>query len=571
MPTSYMGLACTFHDPAVAVVDAAGQVVFAQATERHLQVKRAFHCPPDGLPYISNVLRNHCEPGTDLVVAKSWSKRALRGVLVVRALQRLAGPLVRARTTWAPANAIFRSVLAALGSAISLSSETVRQQFERDPRVGSLRPNIAVRGYDHHLTHAAAACFTSPFEEAVCAVVDGYGEWSSTAFFHYREGRLRPLRPRHKSLNSLGFFYLFLCAACGFDPVLGEEWKVMGLAPYGKIDDWAYRQLRQALRVEGLRIVGARRLYGNPVWRARLRLAPEDLAFTGQKVFEECMAGLLGNLHGLGLSENLVLAGGCALNSSCNGKILSTTGFRRLHVFSAPADDGNALGAALLAYREDHPEWRPPPQIQSPYLGDAMSSETLERVLRWGAPGSARHLPGGVHRAAARALAEGKIIGWVQGRAEFGPRALGNRSILADPRRPEVKDRINRGIKFREAFRPFAPAVLHEHGPDFFESYEESPYMERTLRFRKEAAGRVPGVVHVDGTGRLQTVRKEWNERFHALLQAFYEITGVPVLLNTSFNVMGRPIVHSVEDAVAAFVTTALDALVIGDHFLEKP
>jgi carbamoyltransferase len=199
-----------------------------------------------------------------------------------------------------------------------------------------------------------------------------------------------------------------------------------------------------------------------------------------------------------------------------------------------------------------------------------MSSETLDNMKRFGRQGGFSELPGKVHEKAARLLAEGKIIGWVQGRAEFGPRALGNRSILADPRHADMKERINAAVKFREEFRPFAPSILHEHGDEYFLDYRESPYMERTLVFRGEVRERVPAVVHVDGTGRLQTVKREWNERFYELISAFHRITGVPLVLNTSFNIMGKPIIHSVEDAVATFYTTGLDALVIGDCLIEK-
>jgi carbamoyltransferase len=181
-----------------------------------------------------------------------------------------------------------------------------------------------------------------------------------------------------------------------------------------------------------------------------------------------------------------------------------------------------------------------------------------------------RHLPGEVHHKAAEALASGAIVGWVQGRAEFGPRALGNRSILADPRDPAMKDRINALVKFREEYRPFAPAILDRHGEEYFEDYQESPYMERTLRFRKGVVDRVPAVVHADGTGRLQTVKREWNERFYELISAFHGLTGIPLVLNTSFNIMGKPIIHSVEDALGLFYTTGMDVLVIEDYFLEK-
>jgi carbamoyltransferase len=192
-------------------------------------------------------------------------------------------------------------------------------------------------------------------------------------------------------------------------------------------------------------------------------------------------------------------------------------------------------------------------------------------LARYGGGLQVQHFPETIAPQTARRLADGRLVGWVQGRAEFGPRALGNRSILADPRDPGMKDRINGRVKFREEYRPFAPSILDEFGPEFFFDYQASPYMERTLRFRPEAAERVPAVVHVDGTGRLQSVIRESNPRFHALLEAFRDLTGIPLLLNTSFNVMGKPIVHSVEDAVAVFMTTGLDVLVIEDYLFEKP
>jgi carbamoyltransferase len=295
-----------------------------------------------------------------------------------------------------------------------------------------------------------------------------------------------------------------------------------------------------------------------------------DCAFTGQLIFEEKMEQLLTNLAKLGVSKNLVLSGGCALNSSMNGKIVERTPFENLYVFCAPADDGNALGAALLAYNKDHPGKLPTGRERTPYLGSTMSEEKRDHLRRFG--NFARHStwPGKIHEKAAQLLADGKIIGWVQGRAEFGPRALGNRSILADPRRPDIKNRLNDRVKFREEFRPFAPSILHEYGPEYFENYQESPYMERTLRFKADVVERVPGVVHVNRTGRLQTVKREWNEKYYALIEAFYRITGIPLLLNTSFNVMGKPIVHSVEDAIAVFSTCGLDALVLEDDLIEK-
>jgi len=258
------------------------------------------------------------------------------------------------------------------------------------------------------------------------------------------------------------------------------------------------------------------------------------------------------------------------LNSSFNGQVLEQTSFKALYVPSAPADDGTALGAALLAYDRDHPDRRPRADILSPYLGSRLSSDRLQDMVRFCGLPCVKHSPNRLCEETAQLLAQGKLVGWLQGKAEFGPRALGNRSILADPRSASMKDRINERVKFREPFRPFAPAILHECGADYFEQYQRSPYMERTLRFRPEVRNTVPAVVHVDGTGRLQSVKQEWNPRFYDLIQAFYRLTGVPLLLNTSFNVMGKPMAHSVEDAVSVYMTTGLDALVIEDYLFVK-
>jgi carbamoyltransferase len=370
-----------------------------------------------------------------------------------------------------------------------------------------------------------------------------------------------------------------VCEACGFSTTAGEEWKVMGLAAYGKFNPEIYALFREMISVEGLNIkataenqqaVIKRKLEKFRRKKTQPGITAADLAYAGQQVFEETLFAFLNNLYARGISENLVFGGGCALNSSANGKILDRTDFKRLYVFSAPADDGNAIGAALLAHREDHPEHPAPPLFQSPWLGSSMSRETLDHVRRFGGMRQTTLDDAAVPEKAASLLAQGKIIGWIQGRAEFGPRALGNRSILADARIPNIKDLINSRVKFREEFRPFAPSILHEYGPAYFENYQESPYMERTLKFREDVLHEVPGVVHEDLTGRLQTVKREWNQRYYDLIHAFHRLTGTPLIINTSFNVMGKPIAHTVEDVLAVFYTSGLDAVFVDDVLIEK-
>ncbi|SIO84436.1 carbamoyltransferase C-terminal domain-containing protein [Nocardiopsis sp. JB363] len=584
MARYYVGLANTLHDSALAVVGPDGRVLFAEANERFLQNKRSINAPPDLFSHARAVIDEHCEPDAELVVAQSWSGRAVP--IMQRMLEQLRGEerqLVDVfgevpdfmRTHFASREYLYAAQISAINQT-GLTLKYELNQSERRPYVRSL----PVRAYDHHLTHAAAAAYTSPFDEAVCGVLDALGEGTSTACFSYRDGRIQRIDDNADSVaGSLGFFYTFVCVVCGFGHLTGEEWKVMGLAAYGKPRAELYELFRSMIEVDGVDIRFARDQSLLPIFKRlhdiRRRsdespFAAADLAYAGQQVFTEVYFEFLRNLRELGGSDNLVLGGGCALNSSANGRILANTGYERVHVFSAPGDDGNAVGAALLAHREDHPDHPASEGVQSPYLGSSVSQDTLDKLRTYGPRKQARLDRDELCRRVARHLADGRLVGWAQGRAEFGPRALGNRSILADARDPGMKDKINGRVKFREEFRPFAPSILHEYGDEYFEDYQESPYMERTLRVREDKAAEIPAVVHEDGTSRLQSVRWETNETYYRLLDEFRRITGVPLLLNTSFNVMKKPIVHSVEDMVAVFHTSGLDVLVIGDTVFEK-
>jgi carbamoyltransferase len=576
--TYYLGLCLTCHDPALAIVGPDGGILFAEAAERRLQSKRALNAPPDDLFQLPALLQTHCADAGEFVVACNWREsrplheRLARwlGWLSPRGILAGAGRRVH---TWLEPYQLYHMQAAqhhALKSRLLNLARILRRDFAGIP--------VRIRGYDHHLCHAALACYGSPFETAACAVIDSYGETGSLAFFGYRDGRLRPIARQHGP-QSLGFYYMKLTELCGFDWLGGEEGKVMGLASYGRDDAEILAILREMMAAEGLKLATRYPVFFDCLRQLESRRrrpgqaadTVADLAHSGQRFFSETVHGLLTRLHEREGSNKLAFAGGCALNSVCNGQILESTPFQALYVPPAPADDGTALGAAWLAYRDDHPAHVLEAGHLSPYLGGEIPAADIARFARYaGLP--VQHLPGpAIAATVAELLTQGKVLGWVQGKAEFGPRALGNRSILADPRRAETGERINREVKFRERFRPYAPAVLHEHGPDWFEAYRESPYMERTLRFRPEARERVPAVVHVDGTGRLQTVKQCWNPRFHALLEAFHRLSGVPVLLNTSFNVMGKPIVHSAEDAFSVFLGSGMDAMAIGDYLFTKP
>ena len=576
----YLGLATTFHDPALALVGPDGAVLFAEATERYRQYKRAPNCEPDSAPRMAGLLARHLPAGAELVVATSWgpefsaflARSAAAGAFGLETLAAHAPDLNRSLVP----ERSERTFIAELGVAQARAGYGTLLGLDRAH--GGQSRIAALRRYPHHLAHAAFGLWGSPFRDAACLVVDGMGETGASAIYRMQAGRIAEVK-RHRGRESLGFFFGLVTDLAGFDQAAGEEWKVMGLAPYGRSDPDLTALLRRLYRIEDGRLRFADAATVQAAVAEILARRPADaqetgwadLARCGQDAFCEMMDGLVAEAGRLAPGENLVLTGGCALNSSYNGRLLARSPYDRLHVPSAPADDGNALGAAWLAYAEDHPDWTGPDREEplTPYLGSAVSTEPLARMA--GQEPRLRRLGhAGVTQAAAGILAAGGLVGWVQGRAEFGPRALGNRSILADPRPADAKAILNAKVKYREAFRPFAPSILAEAGPDWFEDYQDSPYMERTLVWRPAVRARVPAVVHEDGTGRLQSVTPARNPAYAGLIAAFADRTGVPILLNTSFNVMGKPILHTAEDAILMFYTTGLDALVVEDWLLVK-
>ena len=581
----YLGLATTFHDPALALVGPDGTLLFAEAAERFLQYKRAPNCEPDIPARVVDLLQDYVPPGSELVVASTWGPQFtdfLRGQAGAGTfdLMALAAHTTALNRSFVPEQAE-RVFIADLHGAQERVGHGTLLALNQEARItGTPRATIAgQRRYPHHLCHAAYGLWGSPFVEATALVVDGMGETGAAAIYRLQDGRITELR-RHRGRGSLGFLYGLITDLAGFDQVKGEEWKIMGLAPYGNPDPDLSALLAPLCTIESgrLRFAEAETIQAVAAEIRARRPADAsetgwaDLARCGQDFFGALMDVLVAEAAALGPSDNLVIAGGCGLNSSYNGRVLGRSGFGRLHVPSAPADDGNAVGAAWLAYAEDHPDWTgPPPALRplTPYLGSRVSTTAMERLAEQ-EPRARRVGHAEATRAAAQILAAGGLVGWVQGRAEFGPRALGNRSILADPRPQGAKDALNAKVKYREAFRPFAPSILAEAGPDWFADYADSPYMERTLVWHEHVRARVPAVVHQDGTGRLQSVTPERNPAYAALIAAFADITGVPILLNTSFNVMGKPILHSAEDAILMFYTTGLDALVVEDWLVVK-
>lgn len=580
MTTYYIGLSISYHDPALAIFDEQGQVLFAEATERYMQNKRALHCVADPLLWVQDLLAQYCPTPTAFIIAINWRKKrpvyenivATLGCLTATGLmktgiKKLHSPL---------RNYQLHHMMASQRNNIYSAGLNLRRIIaEHYPQC-----SVSLIDYPHHLTHAATACYSSPFYEAACAVIDSFGERGSMAFYHFKDQKLHCLY-ESKGAGSIGFYYMKITELCGFDWLKGEEWKVMGLAAYGKFNQAFYQCLKTTIAVEGFNCWhDAKKLFANLDVLTKFKrndtediVQSADLAYTGQYFFAELMTNLLQHLQQVTGCKNLAFGGGCALNSAYNGQIKQRTDFEQVFIPSAPADDGTALGAGWLAFQENKPK-----SVQktakklwaSPYLGSTISDRSIQQLIRYNKVLDIQHFPNSICEKTAALLAKSLLIGWIQGRAEFGPRALGNRSILADPRKKQTKDNINQNIKFRENFRPFAPSILHEYADTYFESYHESPYMDKTLTIKPSMRQKIEAVCHVDGTGRLQTIKQEWNPLFYQLIDCFYQQTQIPVLLNTSFNVMGKPLVHSLDDALSVFLTTGLDVLVLNDYLIYK-
>ena len=435
---------------------------------------------------------------------------------------------------------------------------------------------------EHHLTHATSAYYPSPFEEAALCSIDQRGEWASTFFATARHNRITPISEIHYP-DSLGLFYLMVTLFLGFR--YHEEYEVMGLAAYGKpryVDEMA--QIAQytgnlCFQLDERFVSSSwKRLYSDRLIKllgpARGHDEPfterhYDIAASLQAQTERIVLALLRDLHRHTQLPRLCLAGGVALNSVMNGKILTETPFTELFIQPAAHDAGGSIGAAMHAAHAIHPNGSQRQPMEHAYLGPEFSADEIRTLLD--SSRLAYTEPADLESEIAKRLSEGKVVGWFQGRMEFGPRALGNRSILADPRTRAMQDRVNLMVKERQSFRPFAPAILEEKAGEYVTGIQSSPYMLLVGRVTEKAKIAMPAVVHVDGTARVQTVSRNANPRFWTLINRFEQFTGVPVLLNTSFNLRGEPIVCSPRDAIRTFFTSGLDLLVLDRFVLEKP
>lgn len=447
----------------------------------------------------------------------------------------------------------------------------------------------------HHLSHAASAFLVSPFDDAAIITCDGVGEWATTTIGVGRGNLIRLLKEIDFP-DSLGLLYSTFTAYLGFK-VNNDEYKVMGLASYGKPryleafrkmidikDDgsfrldmkyFSYEHRQRMFSKEMIKLLGAPRKKDE-----RITARHQDIAATLQKITEEIMIKIADHAyrlaHELTGSKNLCLAGGVALNCVANGKLLSNTKFKRLFIQPAAGDSGGAIGAAfyvnyalLKGKRSDqHRNY----VMDDAYLGTEFSDAEIKDFLETNRIGYEWLDEDRLLKTVAKMIHQNKVVGWFQGRMEFGPRALGSRSILANPCNPRMKDTLNRKVKHREEFRPFAPAVLADKADEYFEMgpSPESPFMLQTFNVRKAWQGKLPSITHVDGTARVQTVSLRQNKRFYGLIKEFGALSGVPVIINTSFNVRGEPIVNTPKDAYECFRKTEIDCLVIGGYLVKK-
>ncbi len=456
---------------------------------------------------------------------------------------------------------------------------------------------------EHHIAHLSSAFHVSPFADAVIVSVDGMGDFASAAW-GVGHGTEITVNERVYFPHSLGIFYQALTQFIGF-PHYGDEYKVMGLAPYGepaylpqmrrivklqpdggyRLDLEYFRHHREKIEYEWedgspstgalftdamSELLGPRRDPAEPLLQRH-----KDIARSVQAMYEEAFFHLLNGLHARHGLDAIAIAGGCGMNSVANGKITLKTPFRRVYIPAAAGDAGGAIGAAYQVWHSkggartaahDHAYWGP--HFDDAYV-QGMLDARADDVTARGCVVTRVDDVDDLCAQTAAAVANGEVVGWFQGRMEWGPRALGNRSILGDPRRADMKDILNLKIKRRESFRPFAPCVLREDVAAWFEVDSDVPFMMQVYQIRADKRPQIPAITHVDGSGRLQTVHQDTNPRYHAVIRAFKDLTGVPMVLNTSFN-ENEPVVCRPEEALDCFLRTEMDYLVIGDWVIRR-
>jgi len=566
-----LGISAYFHDSAAALVKD-GAVIAAAEEERFNRIKHYSGFPIFACKYC---LEQAGMTINDVDKVVFYEKPFLKFERIIRSHINYAPKglrtFLKAMPTWLKDKLNMRSTI----------MRELKDAFGFSP---------SVEFCHHHLSHAALSYYTSPYESCAILVIDAVGEDATTSIikatrnsFEIVENQVFP--------HSLGLLYSAFTYYLGFK-VNSDEYKVMGLAPYGDKKSEEYKSFKETivndivtihdggnieLKEQNFAFMYADRMVKDNRWQRLFgipkRKPNEPLTFTHanialaiQDVTEEIMLKMARYAKDITGEENLCVVGGCALNCAAIGKLYLSSKPGSVYVPYAPGDDGAAIGCALIASgSKDRKASNRVPYWGPSYSDDEVRNTLVATNLQYEYIAEYKELC----HIVAQELANSLIIGWLQDRMEFGPRALGNRSILADPRQTHMKDKVNTIIKFRESFRPFAPAVLAEHANDIFECDVESPYMSTTFKLKRNQQ-EYPAITHVDNTSRIQTVSSVQNEKFYELLYAFYELTGCPLLLNTSFNVMGEPIVCSPSDAIRTFTESGIDILVINNFIIRK-
>jgi carbamoyltransferase len=574
-----------FHGDSAACIVVDGQLIAAVEEERFTRIKHWAGLPVQSIDYclkeagitISDVdhIAMNRDPKANLMKKALFAFRKHPSLNLITDRLKNASKVLDIRTL--------------LGEKLNVKGKKLKAQ---------------IHNIEHHVAHLASAFLVSPFEAAALVSVDGFGDFVGMMWGEPKGNRI-DIRHRTFFPHSLGLFYLAFTQYLGF-PKYGDEYKVMGLAAYGKPE--FMKEMRQIVKTESNGYFKLDLSYFihhskgvtmtwdkgepemGPVFSKRLedllgparnskekiQLRHENIAASLQQRYEEVFFHLLNHVYEQTKCPNLSLAGGCAMNSVANGKIFQNTPFKEVFIQPAAGDAGGAIGAAYYVWNEILEKPRSF-VLEKPYLGPEYSDTVISELLK--AKSEKIKIQGcevklikddrELCKKTAEQIAEGKVVGWFQGRMEWGPRALGNRSIVCDPRRTDMKEMLNLRIKRRESFRPFAPSIHLEATGEYFETDYPDPFMLKVYKIRPEKRAVIPAVTHVDGTGRLQTVRKEDNPLYWQLIEEFRKITGVPVVLNTSFN-ENEPIVCKPSEALDCFLRTKMDVIVLGNYFIKR-
>ena len=590
-----LGISAFYHDSAAALIQD-GEIIAAAQEERFSRIKHDLRYPKNAINYVLKEGRIQLNQIDHIVFFEKPFLKFER--------------LLETYLAFAPKG--FKSF--SLAMPIWLREKLFQKKYlfdllqEQDEQFNDIKK---IKFSEHHFSHAASAFYPSPFEEAIILTLDGVGEWATTTIAHGKGNEIKILKEIHFP-HSLGLLYSAFTYYTGFK-VNSGEYKVMGLAPYGKPiykelilknlidlkDDGSFRlDMTYFNFATGLTMTNKKfdDLFGEPTRKSEEELLTQfhmDIAASVQSVTEEIVLRLAKNIASEYKIKNLCMAGGVALNCVANGKILKNKIFENIWVQPAAGDAGGSLGAALAYWHQELKNNRTVDEYDSmkgSYLGPKFDSEYIKRELNLLKANFKEYEEDELTEILSKELSEEKTVGWFQGRMEFGPRALGGRSILADPRSEKMQKELNLKVKFRESFRPFAPSILSEEVENWFDLNIPSPYMLLVADIKKEIQipmtnaqenlfginklnikrSKIPAITHVDYSARIQTVHKETNSKYHKLIKKFKEKTGCPILVNTSFNIRGEPIVCTIIDAYRCFMGTDLDILVFENIILHK-